>query len=300
MKKCICLILLIFLVFSSLPVTVSANGPAIEPKYWFDFTNLPDGTKYVDMLVELPENDEKYVALVSKNLPDQFSEDAPIIGYCEKNFSSYTFHYANAASMIEIDGEGAVYFFKDGPASNALYEHEQDIYERGRICLAMLDESGNILQVSRTFSIKPKSLFDYQLNTFHYDAKEDTLNIDTNFNAFGMFLYVVLSVAGVVFTCFVENIIALPFDLWKMHHRLILGTNILSQVLMRLLHILLYGWVFNRYVWTVVVLEILVYSGEFLIYRKKMKDVSRKRILWYTVTANTASLVLSAIPMMIV
>ena len=45
MKKTICMILLLLLLINFLPVTVFANGPAIEPRYWFDFTNLPEGTK---------------------------------------------------------------------------------------------------------------------------------------------------------------------------------------------------------------------------------------------------------------
>ena len=268
MKRKLSLLLVLILLFCALPVTVSANSPAVEPMYWFEFTNLPEGTKYVDMLIEMTEDDENYVALVSENLPYGFSENAPIVIYCKGNFPSYTFHYANAKSMIEIDGDGAVYFFKDDPESNALYEHEQDIYERGKIRLAMLDAFGNILQVSRTFSIKPTSIFDYQMNTFHYDAWADTLEIDVMFHT-----------------------TAMAWFFW---------TNVLSQILMRSLHILLYGWVFSRYVFTVVVLEILVYSGEYLFYRIKMKDMPHSRVLWYTITANTLSLVLSAIPMMIV
>lgn len=300
MKKSIIMILLIALMVAVLPIPVLANAPGIGPMFLFRFENLPAGTKYVDMLIKLPENDECYLPLVKDNVPEGFSMDAPILSYAEKNFRSYTFHYANAKSMIEIDSDGTVLFFAQNYTNVVLHEHEQDIYKRGRIRLAMLDENGNILQVSRTLSIKPKSLFDYQLNTFHYDAKEDSLEIDTRFDVGGMLFFLLLSVAGLVLTCLLEDWMALPFKLWKQYNELIFKTNLISQVLMRLLHVLLYGWVFAHYAWTVVFLEILVYFGEFLIYRKKMKDVSLARVLGYTVAANTISLVIGIIPMMIV
>ena len=141
---------------------------------------------------------------------------------------------------------------------------------------------------------------EYQLNGFHYDALEDRLDRDTAVSGLGIVIFFLASVAGVVVTCFLEDLVALPFKLWKRYHIQILCTNIYSQVLMRVLHVLLYGWVFNRYIWTVVVLEVLVYSGEFLLYKMTMKDVSTKRILLYTVSANTVSLLLSLFPMMVV
>ena len=300
MKRKFSLLLVLVLLFCAFPVTASANSPPPFPWYWFELTNLPEGTVYVDMLVKLPEEDSHYTSLVTENLPDGFSPDAPIVNYCQKNFQSYTFHYKNAKSMIKVGSDNAVYFFTDAPQNHPIWEHNEDIYERGRIRLAMLDENGNILQVSRTLSIKSKSLFDYQLNTFHYDAQADSLEADRRFNMGGMLLFLFLSAVGLVLTCLLEDWMAVPFKLWKQYNELIFKTNLISQVLMRLLHVLLYGWVFAHYAWTVVFMEILVYFGEFLIYRKKMKEISLARVLWYTVAANTISLVIGIIPMMIV
>ena len=253
----------------------------------------------MDMLIPLPEDDRHYEPLVAANLPDSFSVNAPILNYSEKNFRSYTFHYKNAKSMIRIGEDQAVFFFTDALEATPMWEHEPDIYDRGRIRLAMLDDRGNILKVSRSFSVKG-GIFDIQYNTFHYDGKTDTLTRDARVDTFAMLLFLFLSIAGVVLTCFLEDLIALPFKLWKPYGKLILCTNILSQILMRLLYVLLYGWIFSQYVWTVAILEILVYSGEFLFYRRKMKDISNTRVLWYTITANTVSLAFSVLPMMTV
>ena len=305
-KRSVSMILIMIALLCLLPLSVSANSAPPIPWYLFDFTNLPEGTKYVDLLIRLPEDDIHYIPLVSENLPEGFSEDAPIVTYRQENFCSYTFHYAGAKSMIEINAENTVYFFTDtleeysDEEYRSAEEHQQDIYDRGKIRLAMLDESGNILKVSQTFSIKPQFIFDYLYNTFHYDGNKDTLIRDTRLNSLGMLIFVILSILGVVLTCFLEGMIGLGFGLRKQYRKLVLCTNILSQVLMRILHILLYGWVFVHYVWTVVILEILVYTGEFIFYCRKMKDVTASRVFWFTVTANTVSLLVSVVPMMMI
>ena len=63
----------------------------------------------------------------------------------------------------------------------------------------------------------------------------------------------------------------------------------------------------NRYMIAVAMLEILVYLGEFLVYRKRMGDVSLNRCIAYTLCANTASLmagllipILSVLPTLII
>ena len=299
MKRKFSLLLVLVLLFCALPVTVSANGMPPFPWYWFELSNLPEGTQYVDMLVKLPQEDSRYVPLVPENLPDAFSEDAPILDYCEKDFRSYTFHYKNAKSMIQVDSDNAVFFFTDAPENDPIQEHTADIYNRGKIRLAMLDEKGNILKVSRSFSVKREQLFDYQYYTFHYDAAADTLEADAEHDGLAMVLYLMFSAAGLFLTCVVESLISACFGLYRWYGKLILLTNIVSQLLMRIGHVLLYGWVFVHFGWLVVFLELAVYSGEYLWYCRRMKDMPKKRVLWFTVAANTASLALSIIPLFI-
>ena len=300
MKRTMRVLIICMVILCMCPLTVFANGPAPAPEYWFTFSNLPENIEYVDLLIELPIEDSCYVPLVAENLPKGFAVDSPIVTYCEDDYRSYTFHYADAASIIKIDQNQSVYFFTNDLNLSGNDDHMNDIYDRGSLRLALLDEYGNIQQISRTFSLRPERIMEYQLNGFHYDALEDHLDRDTAISGFGIVVFLLASVAGVAVTCFLEDLVALPFSLWKRYRKQILCTNIFSQVLMRLLHILLYGWVFNRYIWTVVVLEVLVYSGEFLLYRMTMKDVSAKRVLLYTVSANTVSLLLSIFPMMVV
>lgn len=300
MKRKLSVLLVFVLLICALPVTVFANSPAPFPWYWFKLTNLPEGTQYVDMLIKLPEEDSRYAPLVSDNLPDTFATDAPIVNYCERDFRSYTFHYQNAKSMIHVDSDNAVFFFTDSRDNYPLWEHEQDIYDRGRIRLAMLDEQGNILKVSRSFSVTRESIFCDLGHTFHYDGDRDSLERDARLDVIGVLLYLLISVAGLLLTCFAESLISTFFGLYRGYGKLILWTNVVSQILMRVAHVLLYGWIFAHYTWLVAFLELTVYTGEYFWYRSRMKDLPGSHVLWFTVTANTASLLLSIFPLFLV
>ena len=94
----------------------------------------------------------------------------------------------------------------------------------------------------------------------------------------------------IVITCFVEWLVSLAFCLDRRNSRLVIWTNVISQILMWAAYILLCGALKLEHIWVVVILEVLIYTGEFLFYRKKMHEVSWLKCLLYTVTANTASL----------
>ena len=108
--------------------------------------------------------------------------------------------------------------------------------------------------------------------------------------AFLMLGFLVL--CGMVITCFVEWLVSFVFCLHHRNNRLILWTNVVSQILMWLVYILLCGLFRLEHIWVVVILEVLVYAGEFLVYWKKMHEVSWLKCLLYTVAANTASLLI--------
>lgn len=161
----------------------------------------------------------------------------------------------------------------------------------GKIRLAMLDEKGNILQVSREFSLRNTNMFAYSLRSFFYNGEADTLDIETAFSGLAVMTYLFVSILGTVFTCLSEWFIAGFFGLERDYGKLILATNAVSQIAMRLLALLLYGWLFKRYLTVTLFLEVVVFAGEFLFYSHKMWVMPRKKILLYTITANTVSLI---------
>ena len=137
-----------------LPVQVFANSP--PPPEWFtaELRNLPKGTAYVDLLIYLPESDPHYTELEEANIPEGFSARAEIVTYCLDDFRSYTFHYRDAKSAIDVRNTDRAYFCFDNPSGNLIpeenirYGHMDDIKARGKIRLAMLDAQGNIIHIS--------------------------------------------------------------------------------------------------------------------------------------------------------
>lgn len=294
-RICACLLAAVW-IMGVLPLTASANSPGISPWDIFSFENLPEGTVYVDLLIPISEKDPKYMALIEENLPENWSKSTPIVTYCEEGYRSYTFHYQDASSDIRVNGSGTVTFFNDNSSpqydGGVRYEHADEIAARGDIKLALLDENGEILKISSKFSLKPREFMTYFYGIFSYDAAADVFAANRYFNGMGCILYAIFALLGMLLTCFTERQIAGLFGLKKQYGRLIRWTNVVSQLLMHLSYVLFYSLIFWRYTYATVILEILVYVGEFLFYRRKMKDVSREKCLAFTLTANTASLLL--------
>ena len=237
-----------------------------------------------------------YTELERRNVPSSFSDTAEIFSYCKDGFRSYTFHYKNARSVMKPDDENRVSYFAEIDDDYFLdtiqREHMEDVEKRGQIRLAMLDESGNILKVSPKLWVNTKDVFEFNLGDFYYNGATDTWKSDTHVSALGVTLYTIVSMIGVALTCFVEWVVSCAFRLSKDYGKLVLTTNFVSQVVMRIGFVLLYGVVFWKYSQIVFLLEIAVYLGEYIWYRISMREITQKKILLYTIIANTASLIL--------
>lgn len=289
MRKKAALFLALCLLLCILPVTVSANGPV--PANYFDIqlTGLPEGTAYVDLLIPLEETDKQYTDLVEGNLPEGFPRDAQILSYCDDGFRSYTFHYKGALSAISADRQSVLFCENDIDSGNYLYSHYDDIEARGEIRLAMLDNEGNILQVSAVYKMTQTGRFRFVDGYYYYDATTDQWDADTTVSGSGIFLYLILSGLGLLMTCGVEWLAAVPFGL---RGRTVLAVNAVSQLLMRAAALLLYGAFCKSYTLVLLLTEIPVYGGEYMVYRRRMTDLPRWKVAVYTVVANTLSLVL--------
>lgn len=100
------------------------------------------------------------------------------------------------------------------------------------------------------------------------------------------------------FFCLLEWLVSIPFKLSNEYGKLILVTNLFTQVILHLveflffaLHTKLAGNLFLFLAPIAVVLEILAVVLEFFIYHKKMLGFSNGRIFLYTLCANFTSLV---------
>lgn len=278
-----------------LPVQVFANSP--PPKPWFEIVlcDLPQGTAYVDMLVYLPESDPFYTELEERNLPQGFSAQSEIVTYCEDDFRSYTFHYTDAKSAIGVKNTGPVYFF-DNPnmGGSTRHAHIDDVKAKGEIRLALLDKEGTILHVSPTFRLETRTFLGTLDGDFVYNGADDTLETREHPATFFAYVgYALLAWLGLLLTCLTEWIVAWLLGLGPQNTRRVIRVNIVSQILMHTLYITFYSLIFWRYTAALILLELLVYAGEFICYRFwLMRDIPAKKCLIFVVIANTASLVL--------
>ena len=97
---------------------------------------------------------------------------------------------------------------------------------------------------------------------------------------------------GMILTVMSESLVARLFRMDAWERRRIRWTNFFSQILMRMLFLLLGAYLPLKYMGLVVLTEAAVYSGEFMIYRKILKGNSTGKLLTYTATANTVSMIL--------
>lgn len=261
-----------------LPVTAYANGPAPSSELELYLINPPEGTVYVDLLVPLQSSDPDY-AEPATELAEGIAETAEIVAYAEDGYCSYTFHYEHATPLIRWE-EGNATIFAD--------YHVLEGY--GTVRVAMLDGQGNIVAVSPELSLETQEMFSYNLGSYTYDYATGEWTAEQAFSGLGVFMYLLLSAVGLFFTCLTEWVIAVPFRLSRGYGRMIIFTNIVSQILMRTLYVLLYGPLIRKYIVMTVLLEVLVYVGEGLFYCLKIKDIPLKRVIAYTAAANTASL----------
>ena len=107
---------------------------------------------------------------------------------------------------------------------------------------------------------------------------------------------IVLYLVIIAFTCFVEWLVCIPFEMHYVYSGVIIATNVTTQIIMHFLQRLLMA-VFSMsiidaiacYILTVTILEVAVVISEFLIYRKKILGYSIQSLLLYVLSANAAS-----------
>ena len=102
--------------------------------------------------------------------------------------------------------------------------------------------------------------------------------------------YIILMLPGLLVTLVTERLVARMLPEHKQYLTFITVTNIVSQVVMHFLYLRTYELLYPYQNYSIIALELMVYTVEFLLYNKRMKDIPTQKILLYTVVANTASL----------
>lgn len=288
MKRIMTVCFALLLLSALLAFPVSANGPAPSPVFRIDIENYPPEACYIDLLVPMILDDANYTD--NRELfPDPSWAQPEIFSYSESGYVSYTFHCRGAEGNIKIE-DGKVEFFQ---------RTEENLERFQSVMIAVLDEKGNILQISEPFDPDPPALMAMNLGYAVYDYEAGTVEVPSHSHkGLGLTIlgiYILLAIFGVAVTVFVEWLIAHCFAPLFRHLKVVLLTNVLTQLTMRVLFVLLYSFLWQNYwVWTLL-LEVAVYTAEYFIYCKRIPTAPKKTILAYVVIANTVTLLLGVV-----
>ncbi|MBR6533659.1 MAG: hypothetical protein IKT44_04460 [Clostridia bacterium] len=292
LKKLFFIAVIVTILASSFVLPVFANAPMPADHLTVVLSNLPDDAVYVDLLVKINQDDPNFVDFQSNNYSDSVSKSSEIVSYSDGSFYSFTFHYKNSKSNIKIEHYYDDLYYVD--FCNGLnYQDYLTQYESLRnhyrdVKVALLDKDFNIIVVSESiqlpkennaFVFDGKICFDFNTNSLDFDTR-----INPYFVVFGGFFSILIMLMSIG----TETVISLLFGFRGRQTLTILIVNICSQIIMRLLYLVLPF----TYLIETIILEVCVYTAEFFIYKKYFKGTSVIKLVGYTLTANTLSLLL--------
>ncbi len=294
-KKQIAMFIALLSLICVLSVPVFANSPPRAVRLSVDLSALPKGAVYADLLIKIDESDEYYVDFQPNEFVANAESAKEIIDYSASGYRSYTFHYKDAKSNIKLynyhDDCYRVEFCGASDYREFLTQYETLIRDYREIKIALLDKNFKIIKVSEETKLPKKSnLIDFN-GYIDYDVSENTLKANTRINPYFVVFGGFFSGLIIFLSIITELLAALLFRFKKDYLLQIIIINLCTQIIMRILYIALPF----TYLIETIILEVLVYSAEFLIYKKRFKETSTTKIAVYTVVANTLSLVFGII-----
>lgn len=153
-KRTIILIVFSLVLMLSLPVTAfarsddtsyNAETDTWSPSYRakMEFSNAPDGTAYMDILIKMDENDEDYVQFTSAVPYSDIDEDSEIAKLNDDGYISMSLHYKYTESL-KISHGGGEYNLITVTRYDFLYVNKN----YGDFKVAYVDESGHVLGIT--------------------------------------------------------------------------------------------------------------------------------------------------------
>jgi len=291
-KKIVIFLLLYMLMLS---IAAYANSPVPPNHVSVKITDIPDNAVFADMLIQISPKCLEYIDFnVANGLRYGITNDSPIAIYNEDGFMSFTFHFKDSANSItlEIPSESAVYAreyyfstFADTGADDTQYRNILKNYHI--IKIALLDGHGNILCISDEVDIKPNRVS--YLFSVKYNATDGIIEADifeSPWMIIGVIFLTISVILRVALSITIETVIAIPFKVkprWK-----IIFVNAVTQIIL-IVFITLSDL---SYIQALILIELFVYLFEFTAYTLLFKNISKPKLALYTVTANTASLII--------
>lgn len=291
LRKFLFVCVMVFAFAFSCVLPVSANAPAPADHLTVVLSNLPKDAVYADLLIRISEEDPNFVDFQPNFYSAAISKSSEIVRYSDGGFYSFTFHYKDSQSDIKIehyDGLYYVSFAKGFEYQQYLTQYENLLNHYRDVKIALLDKDFNIILVSEAAQLPKENkalVFD---GAIYYDSHTNSLDCDTRINPYFIVFGGFFSILIMLISVGTETLISFLFKFREKQTGIILIVNICSQVIMRILYLVL---PFTYFLETLI-LEVFVYAGEFVIYKKHFKKTSNLEIVVYTITANTLSLLL--------
>ena len=215
MKKfLIILCCIIFLPFQSLKAYARIHLENLSVKSF----NIPDNAAYIDMLIAMDVNDKDYVPLNEDNMKAYSFDIRKIDEYNDDGFISMSCHYKNVYTKMKVerinDGDNVVAHNSftllksyDGKLFQDADLVSKFIREKRRFKIAVIDDKGNVIQVSKPFDITGKNgdlikpiSYDISNNSFKltYEHDGEPLYFVRALNPRHLFIFFILVLTVIV------------------------------------------------------------------------------------------------------
>lgn len=291
MKRISAVALIVLLLMLILPTNALADSPPPDMTITIKVNHAPAEVAYIDILVKdnLPEvNKTMPNPLISKQYPSLANSE--LYGCDSGGYVSYSLYYTRP----ESNNLGSL-------NDEIKYNHSGQNHFSGvmntdieSIKIVLLNSSGKILRTSEAIQLKPHdNMHDFLTPKVNYDFNTSKAQVQLpTISAMGVPLTIIaLIFSGLIriaLSTGIEVLVALPFRIKPL--RVIVLANIVTQV------IISFGipitTIYASYTLSVILFEILTYLLEFGAYMKFTKEPKWGKVLFYTITANTASLLL--------
>lgn len=125
MKKIIITTMTVLVLMLLLQLTCFAWVPSSHLDCNVDYTQMPENTVYVELLLPISPDDENYTEYNQTN-GEKFniSSNSEIINYCQDGFMSYTYHLSNAESKPKP------FYVADFSCDFKYYENNKPLFDK--------------------------------------------------------------------------------------------------------------------------------------------------------------------------
>ena len=168
-------------------------------------------------------------------------------------------------------------------------------------------QDGMVIRINDKYSM-PSTLGNLgqpEISKNYYSLDYETMKLERIYGNDGMastikrfydgpiFLNIILCV---IFTLIIELVISKIFKI--ANTKIILKINLLTQILLHsvtLMILSIYSLLYSQYIWLIIIFELIIITSEFLLYKKRIKDISSKKLIAFSIIANICSFLISPI-----